>query len=176
MSAQDRVSKDLHLSSSREQSKAESVILSEINRLYGLNLEPTSFLLSDRHKVQIDGLDEKNSVICEIYARVGKLKGSQPDKLASDLLKMALVEKLTDRVWRKIMCFCNESAAMTLKGRSWLATVAAHFAVEVIVVEIPEKTREALLMAQKRQKMVNRPADEQKLEDGYKRGKVITDS
>ena len=164
MSAQGEVSKDLHLSSSREQSKAETVILSEINRLHGLSLKPIRFSFSDRLKVQIDGLDEKNSVLCEIYARVGKLKGGQPDKIASDLLKMALVEKLTDRAWRKIMCFCDESAAITLKGRSWLAAAVAHFAVEVIVVEIPDKTREALLMAQKRQKMVNRPADEQKQE------------
>jgi len=166
MSEQGRVSKDLHLSSSIEQSRAETVILSEINRLYGLSLEPARFSLSDKLSVQIDGFDKKKSVLCEIYARVGKLKGSQPDKLASDLLKMALVEKLTDRVWRKIMCFCDESAAMTLKGRSWLAAAAEHFAVEVIVVEIPEKIRESLITAQKRQVMVNRGADEQEQENG----------
>ena len=34
MSAQDRVSKDIHLSGCREQSKAETVILSEISRLF----------------------------------------------------------------------------------------------------------------------------------------------
>ena len=114
----------------------------------------TRWPLSPREQARLE--------VAEIIDRwyEGGIDPEQPDKLASDLLKMALVEKLTDRAWRKIMCFCDESAAITLKGRSWLAA-AAHFAVEVIVVDIPEKTREALLMAQKRQKMVNRPADEQ---------------
>lgn len=52
MSAQDRLSKDLHLSSSREQSKAETVIMSEINRLYGLNLEPVSCAVAIKIRIK----------------------------------------------------------------------------------------------------------------------------
>ncbi len=110
----------VHASSSKEQQKAEKIILGELNSKLGLSLSPSRLQLSDSVQVQLDGLDENNRVVCEVYARIGSLKGSQPDKVASDLLKMELVKQLKGGKWRKIFCFADSEAAKLLQGKSWL--------------------------------------------------------
>jgi len=145
----------VHASSSTEQQKIESVILATLNQQLGLKLIPRRLLLSETTSVQLDGLDVESQVACEVYARLGKLKGSQPDKVASDLLKLNLVEEVFGGKWRKILCFASEEAARVIQGKSWLAAAAAHFEVEVHLVTLAEAERELLLAAQIRQVMVN---------------------
>jgi len=79
----------MHASDSTEQQSAEEYILSELNRLEDCVLKPERRPLPDGGYVQLDGYDDESGIVCEIYARVGKLKGSQPDKLASDFLKIS---------------------------------------------------------------------------------------
>lgn len=145
----------MHASNSTEQQQIESVVLATLNQQLGLNLAPRRLSLSETTIVQLDGLDEENQAACEIYSRLGRLKGSQPDKVASDLLKLNLVEEALGGRWRKILCFASEEAARVVQGKSWLAAAAACFRVEVRLVTLAEAERELLLAAQARQVMVN---------------------
>ncbi|HNP52533.1 MAG TPA: hypothetical protein PKJ85_12175 [Nitrosomonas nitrosa] len=146
----------MHASSSTEQQHVEAVILAALNDELALALAPTRLALNGKASVQLDGVDERNRVACEIYARLGRLKGSQPDKVASDLLKLNLVEQVRGGTWRKILCFASSEAAKVVQGKSWLAAATAHFRVEVRVVPLPEAERQLLLAAQARQVMVNK--------------------
>jgi hypothetical protein len=143
-------------SDSSEQSAAELLMLRELNRELGLSLSPQSVTIAGAGTVKLDGLDPGNRVLCEAYARIGALHGSQPDKVAGDILKMLLVEKAKGGDWRKIYCFADNSAARNLRGRSWLADVARRFGVEVRVVSLPQHVRASVKAAQARQVMVNR--------------------
>ena len=145
----------MRASSSTEQQEIERIILATLNQQLGLNLAPRCLSLSETTTVHLDGLDEENHVACEIYSRLGKLKGSQPDKVASDLLKLSLVEDALGGRWRKILCFASEEAAKVVQGKSWLAAAAERFQVEVRLVTLAEAERELLLAAQARQVMVN---------------------
>jgi len=145
----------VHPSSSDEQQSAEEVILEQLNFKLKLNLVPARLDISDSVYVQLDGLDEKKKTACEIYARIGKLIGSQSDKVASDLLKMELVERSKGGQWRKIFCFGDPQAAKLLQGKSWLAAAAKSLNVEVQIVTLPEAERKKLIAAQSRQVMVN---------------------
>jgi hypothetical protein len=104
----------------------------------------------------VDGFDEKNEVACEIYSRLGRLKGSQPDKVASDILKLNLIEQDRGSMWRKILCFASAEAAKTVQGNSWLATAVERFGIEIHVIPLPEAEKDLLLAAQARQVMVNK--------------------
>jgi hypothetical protein len=146
----------VHASRSDEQQLAERVMLEALNETLCIALAPARLALSDSVNVQLDGVDEDAKVACEIYARVGRLKGSQPDKVASDLLKLGLVQQVKGEGWRTIYCFADEEAAKRLKGRSWLAAAAIKLNVDVIVVPLPGAVREAVLFAQARQVMVNK--------------------
>ena len=76
--------------------------------------------------------------------------------MASDLLKMELVERLKGGQWRKIFCFGDSQAAKLLLGKSWLAAAANRLNVEIHVATLPETEREKLIAAQSRQVMINK--------------------
>jgi hypothetical protein len=143
-------------SSSAEQRVAEKHMIAALNKELDLTLLPQKKEIGNGISVKFDGLDQENQTLCEIYARIGKLKGSQPDKVAGDILKMILAEKTLGGHWRKLICFADEGAAQSLKGRSWLAEVVRRFEIEVKVILLPEDVGRSVQAAQERQVMVNR--------------------
>jgi hypothetical protein len=145
-----------HKSDSSEQRSAERYMLEDMNRRRGLSLRSEPLKLKCGIQVELDGYDPDKRVLCEVYAHIGLLKGSQPDKIASDILKMLLVENELGGHWRKIYCFADKAAAQKLSGDSWLACAAARFNIEPEVVDMPDDTRDSVLRAQDRQSMVNR--------------------
>lgn len=145
----------MNKSRSDEQLSAERHILDALNLKHGLSLRPKKLDLGGGVVVVLDGVDENRRVLCEIYARVGRLKGAPPDKLASDILKMELVERKLGMRFRKMVAFCDSGAAASLNSRSWLSAAAASLGVDVEVMVVPSNVREEIVAAQKRQKMIN---------------------
>jgi len=107
--------------------------------------------------VKLPKAKETKKVLCEIYAHIGKPKGSQPYKVASDLLKMKLVEHTKGGSWRKYLCFVDDETAKHFQGKSWLAECIKQMGVEIHVVKLSKKVKTNLLAVQLRQKMVNKP-------------------
>jgi len=143
-----------HLSDSTEQQTAEGFMLSSLQDKLGLNFEADAVLPIDVG-IKPDAIDPNNKVVVEVYARVGKVKGAQLNKIKGDILKLALIEKRLGVGWRKIMCFASNEAAKYVQGKSWVAEAAKEFGVEIFVVELPEEQKNNVISAQKRQKMVN---------------------
>jgi hypothetical protein len=131
-------------------------MLGELNRRPGLSLRPERIKLMNGTQVELDGYDPHQRVLCEIYAHIGPLKGSQPDKVASDILKMVVVEKELGTPCRKIYCFADETASQKLSGDSWLARAAEQLGVERVVIDLPKDIRDLIVSAQHRQTMVNK--------------------
>lgn len=149
----------MNKSRSDEQQSAEEYILNELNDRENLQMISHKLKLRSGNSVQLDGYDQDKRVVCEIYARIGKLKGSQPDKIASDFLKMLLVDKELNVQHRKIFCFASQEASLYLSGKAWLGLAARQFEIETVVIELPDSIREGVLTAQRRQKMVNAEND-----------------
>ncbi len=145
-----------HKSDSTEQQKAEISILKALSKDISVELKSSKISLPSGYTVQIDGFNEKEKVLCEIYAHIGKLKGSQPDKVASDFLKMLLVESSLGGVWQKYFCFADNEAASLLRGKSWLAISANKFGIKVCTFPLPKDAESIVKDAQKRQAMINK--------------------
>ncbi len=145
-----------HASDSLEQREAEMVVLKLVQDKLSCVLSPELFSIGDGVAVQLDGLNCDQRVLCEIYCRIGKLKGSQPDKVASDMLKLVMVERALGGQWRKLICFADPEAAKYFTGKSWLAAAVTRMGFEILVVELPSEVKERLIAAQRRQIMVNR--------------------
>ncbi len=105
--------------------------------------------------VKPDAIDLSNKVIVEAYARIGPVKGGQLHKIKGDILKLALIGKKLGKEWRKIMCFASDEAAKYVQGKSWVATAAREFGIEIYVTHLSEEQTEKVVSAQKRQRMVN---------------------
>ena len=88
-----------HASDSTEQRSAEVALRELINVTLGCTLHPETLDLGSGVKINVDGIDRSNRMLCEVYSRIGRLKGSQPDKVAGDMLKLMLAERMLGGTW-----------------------------------------------------------------------------
>lgn len=147
---------DEHPSSSSEQRAIEVWALAEASGRLGVHLAKERIVLSDGAVVEIDGVDEAHTVACEVYAHVGELRGGQPKKLATDVLKLVVLQAdqshPSRHTLRIVMVVVDGAAARTLmSGRSWLGSAVRRFGVEVLLLDLSQRQRDLLIAVQKRQ-------------------------
>ena len=68
---------------------------------------------------------------------------------------MLLLEKIQNKLYRKIIVVCDEMEEKKLKGLSALAESIRQFGIEIIKIDIPVDVKEKIIEAQNRQKMIN---------------------
>lgn len=145
-------------SGSEEQQYAGHVMFCEMEKLLNAKLEenPKIYLVDNKFTyIEPDFYSEEKCIVGEIFAHVGKPKKAQDNKIANDILKMLLLEKIKGKKYRKIIVVCDSEQENHLKGLSALAESIRRFDVEIIRCDISEEMREQLIKAQKRQKMTN---------------------
>lgn len=101
-----------------------------------------------------DFYSPENKIIGEIHVHIGRLKGAQPDKIASDVLKMLLYEKKSGGEWKKYIAVCCKEELEQLKGSSFLAQSIREYGVELLYVDLPAELRSALSESIKRQNLL----------------------
>lgn len=149
---------DSHKSSSHVQMQAEEMIFHNVECILDMKLEKNKKIyLADNAftYIQPDFYSEENNIIGEIFAHIGKPKKAQDNKIANDILKMLLLEKITGKQFRKIICVCDELEKKKLQGQSALAESIRQFGIEIMYVELEENMRNQIIEAQERQKMTN---------------------
>ncbi len=147
-----------HGSDSKAQLTAERHILAGLQRMIGEPLGPKRLNLPSGPYVDVDAVSADRSVLVEIFAHQGTLKGGQRHKIAGDALKLITLAHGQDPRPRLILAFADQQLAHWAAGKSWLAASLALWKVEVIVVELPADIRSQVVAAQARQVMVNPPA------------------
>lgn len=149
---------DIIKSSSKEQMEAEEVIFELVKSLFGCELKNNHRIyLADNAftYIQPDFYSEDAAIVGEIFAHVGKPKKAQDNKISNDILKMLLLEKIQNKLYRKIIVVCDEMEEKKLKGLSALAESIRQFGIEIIKIDIPVDVKEKIIEAQNRQKMIN---------------------
>ncbi|MGI9021544.1 MAG: hypothetical protein ACR2G3_12645 [Solirubrobacterales bacterium] len=146
-----------HQSDSGVQQEAEAGILASVAAEVGVELKQNVRLdLGDAY-VQVDGASPDESLIVEVFARVGRLAGGQLHKVSTDSLKLiALRQSRPDA--RMLLAFASEEAASSVVG--WRRQAIQMWGIEIVTVQPDERTRQAILDAQEQQKMVNPPLGE----------------
>ena len=91
-----------------------------------------------------DFYSEKEKIIGEIHSHLGKLKGAQPDKIASDILKMISFEKDQNIKLRKMIVVCDEEEEKQLKGNSFLAEAIRLFDIEIHKFNLNDNEKNSL--------------------------------
>lgn len=138
-----------------EQQMAEQVIFEKVKGWLNADLKENTKIFVGNTYMQPDFYSEDEGIIGEIFAHIGKPNKGQDNKIANDVLKMLLLEKLEKRIYRKIIVVCDEQERNKLEGTSVLAECLRQFGVEVKMIEIDADLRIMLTAAQGRQRMVN---------------------
>ena len=145
-------------SSSAEQQYAGHIIFLEVEKLLNVKLveNPKIYLADNRYTyIEPDFYSEENCIVGEIFAHIGKPKKAQDNKIANDILKMLLLDRVTGKKYRKIIVVCDEAQENKLKGLSALAESIRQFGIEIIKVDISDDLKKQITDAQERQKMIN---------------------
>ncbi|UUY05746.1 hypothetical protein LRS13_09560 [Svornostia abyssi] len=143
-----------HVSDSAVQRRAEEVIRALLSDRLGIPLVPRTIQLKAGAPVQVDAASPDGTVLAEIFARQGALKGGQQKKVAIDTLKLITVRHEQPEV-KLMLCFANQDAAAYATGGGWVAQALRTWEVGVEVVDIPDDLRTEILAAQLGQTMVN---------------------
>lgn len=101
-----------------------------------------------------DFYSSKGNIIGEIHTHLGRLKGSQTDKIASDILKMLLWEKVTGKEYKKYIYVCNNEELAQLQGKSALAVAIRQYGIRLRLYELGEDDAKKLESAMRRQNLV----------------------
>ncbi len=151
MTGPDVVSANAHASSSHEQRAAEAVMLDLAGpRLGGATLRSARVDLGGGRYVMVDGLSLDPLVVVEVYAHRAAMRGAQPRKVASDILKLATVQRLVHPGARLAIVLNDPVVAAQISG-GWLGTAAQEWEVGILVVDLPAHVNAEISAAQARQ-------------------------
>lgn len=137
---------------------AEREIFAIVERKLQVKLEqnPKLYISDNKYTyIQPDFYSGKELVIGEIFAHIGEPKKAQGNKIANDILKMILLEKISGKKYRKIIAVCDETELKKLKGKSVLSESIRQFGIELLCVDVSDELRLKIVKAQERQKMTN---------------------
>ena len=143
-------------SSSLIQQQAEQEMFANVQKHLGVSLVKNQKInLCGDTFMQPDFYSEEHGIVGEIFAHIGKPKKAQDNKIANDILKMLLLDKIKDRKHRKIIVVCDESEKRKLEGTSALAESIRQFGIEVMLEKVSSEMHANILQAQALQKMTN---------------------
>lgn len=118
------------------QQRAEHAIREAVAAALGVPLEPRTMALPGGASADVDGVDAGQAIFVELFARRGRLKGPQLDKVARDGLKLATLGRSYASA-RLIIAFADADAARSVTGKSWLSEALRTWGIEVLVVDAP---------------------------------------
>lgn len=144
----------VHRSDSAVQRAAEATILAAVSDELGVTLAPRSFVLPNGSRVEVDGADPDVSVLVEVFARQGALKGGQQKKVCQDALKLITLQRTHPNA-RLVVAFADEQAAAYASRGTWVAEALAAWRVDVLIADIDHDLRAQIREAQVRQLMLN---------------------
>ncbi len=129
------------------QTVAQAMLLAGVAEQLGVALGPQRLALPGGASVDVDGVDDAQSVFVEVLMRQGRLKGPQLDKVSRDALKLVTLAR-SFTATALVIAFADEAAAGSVTGQSWLAEALRIWGVQVLVVPLPDDLRAALRGAQ----------------------------
>jgi hypothetical protein len=128
-------------------------MLAALAERYG-SLAPASLTLARGARVDVDGVAPDRSVFVEAFAHQGRMRGSQPKKVAQDALKLITLRREHPGA-RLVLAFADPLAAASVTGKGWLAEALVTWEIEVVIVDLEADVLSALHAAQLRQRMIN---------------------
>jgi hypothetical protein len=146
---------DAHPSSSTVQQEVEATVLRRLGGKLGVTLSQGHRVEIGGSHMQPDGMSEDGSVVVEVFAHVGTLKGGQRHKISTDALKLLAIRELHPNA-RLILAFVDKKAAGSVSG--WKAETLKKQGIELVVIELDEADRALIEDAQAKQQMVNAPS------------------
>jgi hypothetical protein len=136
---------------SSEQREAEKVAIRILGEQLGVQLAPRRLPLPGGGRIELDGVSDLPPTLVEVWAHQGPPKAAQKAKVMTDAMRLLLAARVLMNDPRLVLALTDHAAAAHFTGRSWMAQALRELGIEVLVVELPDAVRQAVLRAQARQ-------------------------
>jgi hypothetical protein len=141
-----------HPRNSKEQQEAEKWLISALSKELNCHLNKKRIDLNNGTWLEVDGFSAHPPVICEAWAHIGIPLSAQKNKVMADALKLIFVNNLVNKRKNKlILLFGDSKAAGHFKGKSWIAECFRGQKISIKIIKFPEKRKNTIQRAQKRQ-------------------------
>jgi hypothetical protein len=102
--------------------------------------------------IEVDGYDEEQNILCEVYCGIDGMKAGQTKKVITDAFKLILFERVKQKKYQKILLFIDDVVMNKFqKSRSWYSMAFEVFDIKTITVKIPESIKENLRRVKEKQ-------------------------
>ena len=133
------------------QRSTEPLMLAWLSDHLGVTMVPRVFPFGVSSKAEVDGVSEDGTILCEVWAHQGVLKGAQPHKVMNDAMKLLAVRRQHPEASRLIILFGDEVAARIFRRGTWRAEALSQAGIEVMVADLDQEQRRRIREAQVRQ-------------------------
>jgi hypothetical protein len=116
------------------QPAADGLILERLAEQLGASITPQRQYLEGDAFVDVDGVAADGSVLVEVFAHPGGLKGAQRQKLATKILKLITVAQGRDPRPRLILAVADPAITQWTAATNWHAGALATWEIEVFLV------------------------------------------
>lgn len=144
---------DVPPGNSEEQRQAERVMLDRLGERRGVVFRAKRLTVPSGARVELDGVNEEQTILVECWAHQGPPKSAQRHKVLADALKLSWIRSTLHPPPELILCLCDPAAAAPfLPGaRSWAAQALKDLDIRLEIVELPADVMAAVQAAQRRQ-------------------------
>lgn len=146
----------MNKSDSTEQQLMENVVFERLQQKLKIRFEKNPKIsVGDSHLsyIQPDFYSKEHRIIGEIFVHIGETKKAQNNKISNDIMKMLLLDKKHNILYRKIIVLCDDDVIKKITGKSWLSECIREFDIEIIKIDLTEDERKLIKNAQNRQVM-----------------------
>ena len=131
----------------------ESDVLARIKRdlMLSGDWESGDISIRNGHRVQVDGVIKgRRRILVEVYAHQGRMKGSQPNKLMGDAMKLSLIRLDKWPTARAILAVCPD--VRDQMENSWRMEALRAHRIELKSVRLTPRMVQQLLRTQRMQR------------------------
>jgi hypothetical protein len=132
---------------SSTQQEIEKYLFNKLPEELGVKFEhnPTIYLNEEKTVyIEPDFYSKEERKVGEIHTHKGRLKPAQRHKVAGDILKMLLLDKVHGTKYKKYIVVCSDEEEKQLKGSSHLAFTLKTFEIEVKKITLSEELDKSL--------------------------------
>jgi hypothetical protein len=115
--------------------QAESVehaMLRAVGDWLGTSLEPRTLGLAGGIRVEVEGLDEAETVLVQLVPTSGPPKSHHRNKAMADMLKLVWLRSVLPSTPRAVLCI-SEPLARFFSAASWPSTAARDLGVDIVI-------------------------------------------
>ena len=150
-----RVRKHINDSDSDLQLEIEKLLIRKLEEKLGItglqNDQYLSFKGNIDSKIKPDIFSDEHHLIGEVYTHLGKLKSSQVDKIAADILKMIVYNEDYGKDYEMYYVVCDEAVKKCMLGNAVISNAIRIHKVQVECFELNEVLKKKLSATMKRQ-------------------------